>query len=320
MSLIRLGDAPLTIFSSASEAAARVSRLTWFMIVLAAVVYVLVIAYMLIATRRNRARDAAAVDLSDPGTKWIAIAGGALPALVLLAVFVVAETAMGSTHATRPAVTIHVVAHQWWWEMRYALPDLPDHFVTANELHIPVNREARVVLTTADVIHSFWVPRLQGKIDIIPGDTNDLRLVARTPGTYLGTCAEFCGPQHAHMRIVVVAEDSASFTRWLRAQIQPAPPPSDHDALVGQRLFVAGPCAMCHTVRGTGAMGQVAPDLTHVGSRLTLAAGTLPNTLGNLEAWIANAQAIKPGARMPPITGYSGEELRALAEYVSSLK
>jgi len=320
MSLIRLDKAPLTMFSSASDSAARITHLAWFLIVLAAIVYAIVIVFMLVAMRRNRARDPDGVDLSDPGTKWIAIGGGALPAIVLLAVFVVSETAMGSMHSERPAVTINVIAHQWWWEVKYALPELSDHFSTANEIHIPVGREVRLILMSADVIHSFWVPQLQGKLDIIPGDTNDLRLVARTPGTYLGTCAEFCGPQHTHMRMAVVAEDSAAFAQWLRHQIDPAKPPTDETGVVGERLFVGGPCAMCHTVRGTPAQGGVAPDLTHVGSRLTIAAGTLPNTLGNLEAWIANAQALKPGAQMPPITGYSGEQLRALAEYVSSLK
>jgi cytochrome c oxidase subunit 2 len=178
----------------------------------------------------------------------------------------------------------------------------------------------RLVLATKDVIHSFWVPELQGKIDLIPGSTNKLSLVAKRAGTYHGICAEFCGMEHAKMGLVVVAEDSTTFRQWARAQLAEAAAPTDSLAVAGEQLFESGPCAMCHTVRGTRAGGAVAPDLTHVGSRTTIAAGSLPNTLGNLEAWIANAQSIKPGARMPTITTFSGRDLRAVATYVAGLK
>jgi cytochrome c oxidase subunit 2 len=313
--------APMEIFSSASEPAARVTRLTWFMVILAAAVYVLVIAAMAIAVRRRR--DAArltTIELSDPGVKSIVIAGMVIPSLILSAVFVVAETAMGKYPDPRSALTVNVIAHQWWWEVEYAVPRLSQRFRTANEIHIPVGQPVRLLLTTADVIHSFWVPQLQGKIDIIPGDTNDLRLMARRPGVYRGQCAEFCGMQHGNMAMVVIAEDSASYARWLAGQIADPPPPADTLAATGQRLFADGACAMCHTVRGTPARATVGPDLTHVGSRLTLGAGTIPNPLGNLQGWIANAQAFKPGAKMPRLAELDGPQLRAIAAYVAGLR
>ena len=309
-----------SIFSTVTASAERITRLTWFMIILAAVVYVAVIAIMLVAMRRNRTAPRDAVNLSDPGPRWVVIGGLIMPAIVLGAVLVFSLWAMGRERVERPALTIDVTGHQWWWEATYRFADLPDQFRTANELHIPVGVPVRIALTTGDVIHSFWVPQLQGKIDLIPGDTNEVRLVVRQPGTYRGICAEFCGDEHAKMGIAVFAEDSATFRRWARQQLADAVIPNDSLTMEGRHLFESGPCTLCHTVRGTSAAAGVAPDLTHVGSRTTIGAGALPNTLGNLEAWIANAQAIKPGVRMPPITTFSGRELRALATYVASLK
>jgi cytochrome c oxidase subunit 2 len=260
------------------------------------------------------------VDLSKAGVRPVVIGGFLLPALVLTAVFGVAETALGRLDHGPPALTINVTGRQWWWQLEYALPTLGDRFRTANEIHIPVNQPVRLLLTSADVIHSFWVPRLQGKIDAIPGDTNDLRLLATVPGTYIGQCAEFCGAQHARMGITVVVDDSATFAQWLGNQLADGRAPTDSLTADGQRFFVTGPCAMCHAVRGTEAKAQVAPDLTHVGSRLTIAAGTLPTTVGNLEAWITNAKMIKPGTQMPVLAEFSGPQLRAVATYVASLR
>jgi cytochrome c oxidase subunit 2 len=310
----------MSIFSNATEAVARVTRLTWFMIVLAALVYAAVIAIMIVAVRRNRRRDVGRIDLSDPGNRWVVLGGLIMPAIVLSAVLVVALGAMGRERNLRPSLTVHVTGHQWWWETRYEFPDLPDRFVTANEIHVPVGVPVQLMVTTKDVIHSFWVPQLQGKIDLIPGDTNQLRLVVERPGTYRGICAEFCGMEHAKMGIVVVAEDSSTFKQWARQQIADAAAPTDSLATEGKQLFESGPCALCHTVRGTSANATIGPDLTHVASRSTIAAGTLQNTLGNLEAWIANAQSIKPGAQMPTLTVFSGRQLRAVATYVSGLK
>lgn len=310
----------MSIFSDATDAAARVARLTWFMVILATVVYAAVMLIMLIASRRNRSRDASLVDLSDPGSRWVVVGGLVMPALVLTAVLVVALRAMGSDHHARPAVTIHVTGHQWWWDIRYDFPTLTDRFRTANEIHVPVGVPVRLVLTSNDVIHSFWVPELQGKMDLNPGDTTEVHLVAKRAGTYRGTCAEFCGMEHAKMGVLVIAEDSTTFKRWARDQLADARTPTDSLALEGGQLFETGACSLCHAVGGTPAKATVAPDLTHVGSRSTIAAGSLPNTLGNLEGWIANAQSIKPGARMPTLTMYSGRQLRAIATYVASLK
>ncbi|HEY9226680.1 MAG TPA: cytochrome c oxidase subunit II [Gemmatimonadaceae bacterium] len=318
--LVASCSTPMQTISSATEAAERVTRLTWFMVVLSVVVYAIVIAAMVMAIRRNRQRSTTEVDLSRPGVRPIIIGGVVLPALVLTAVFTVAETALGRTSDKRPAFTINVTGRQWWWDLEYALPTLSDRFRTANEIHIPVNTPVHVRVTSNDVIHSFWVPRLQGKIDVIPGDTNELRLLARIPGTYRGQCAEFCGAQHARMGITVVVDDSATFARWLGDQIAEARPPTDSLHALGQQLFVTGACAMCHAVRGTEARAQVAPDLTHVGSRLTIAAGTLPNNQGSLEAWITNAQAVKPGTKMPTLSDLPEQQLRAIAAYVASLR
>jgi cytochrome c oxidase subunit 2 len=309
-----------SIFSDVTASAERITRLTWFMIILAAVVYAVVIALMVVAMRRNRTAPRDAVNLSDPGSRWVVIGGLIMPAIVLGTVLVFSLWAMGRERVERPALTIDVTGHQWWWEATYRFADLPDQFRTANELHIPVGVPVRIALTTNDVIHSFWVPQLQGKIDLIPGDTNEIRLVVRRPGTYRGICAEFCGDEHAKMGIVVFAEDSATFRQWARQQLADATIPNDSLTAEGRQLFESGPCSLCHTARGTSAAAQVAPDLTHVGSRTTIGAGALPNTLGNLEAWIANAQVIKPGVLMPPITTFSGQQLRAVATYVASLK
>jgi len=311
---------PLEIFSDASDDAHRITRLAWFMIVAGAIVFVGVMVTMLLALRRNGERPPEEVRLDDPGSRWIVVGGAIIPAVVLTAVLVVSLTAMGRSTTSRPRLTIDVVGRQWWWEVRYAFAERSENLVTANELHIPVGQPVRVRVTSADVIHSFWVPQLQGKIDVIPGDTNEIVLRARREGTYGGTCAEYCGTQHARMGFVVVVDDSATFAQWAGRQLAEGVVPSDPETIEGRQLFETGPCALCHTVRGTLARGTVAPDLTHFGSRQTIGAGTLGNSLGNLEAWIANAQSIKPGTRMPTLTMSSGRELRALAAYVASLK
>lgn len=323
LSFLALADAcdtPLSVFSTASDAAERVSKLAWFMIILAAIIFVGVMTTAAVAAFRNRTSDATSVDLSDPGAGWIIWGGAVIPGIVLAAIFVMSLSAMGRFPESHPVVTIRVTGHQWWWQLEYEVPELRQQFRTANEIHVPVGRPVRLILTSADVIHSFWVPQLQGKLDVIPGDTNDLRLIARRPGRYLGACAEYCGTQHAHMGLTVVAEDTTSFGQWAAHQLADGTAPHDSIAAEGQRLFVAGPCSSCHTVRGTPALAQIGPDLTHVGTRLTLAAGTLPNTLGNLEGWIANAPALKPGTKMPAISAYDGAQLHAVAVYISSLK
>jgi cytochrome c oxidase subunit 2 len=301
--------------------AAKISHLTWFLIILATTIYIAVMALLVWAVTRNRNRDPGVVDLSDRPHHFVIWGGAVIPAIVLTVVFVAAMRVTGffPPPAPRDALSVQVTGYQWWWKIQYHDADLSKWFVTANELHIPVGRPVRVTLVSGDVIHSFWVPRLQGKLDLIPGDTNEIRLIADSAGDYRGQCAEYCGMQHAHMAFHVIAEDSAEFDRWVAAQQAAATPPTDSLTKLGQQLFVSGPCSACHTIRGTPALGQVAPDLTHVGSRRTIAAGTLPNTLGDMEAWITNAQSLKPGTRMPSLAQYNGTELRALATYLESL-
>src|SRR5579884_562292 len=320
------GCVPQSTLWPSGAGADKIATLSWFLIITAGILYVIVLAVTFAAMLRNRrARDGErdTIDMTPGDTKFVAIGGAILPGLVLALVFVVGMSITGAFPAARPPraqLTIHVTAHQWWWQADYDYPALQQRFSTANEIHIPVGVPVQLILTSSDVIHSFWVPRLQGKLDVIPGDTNDIRLLAKSPGLYRGQCAEFCGLQHAHMGLIVVADPAADFKTWATQQLAPSRPPRDSLALLGQRMFVGGPCALCHTVRGTPALGTVGPDLTHVGSRHTIAAGVMPNTLGSLEGWIANAQAIKPGALMPPNTQFTGLELRALATYVSNLK
>jgi cytochrome c oxidase subunit 2 len=210
---------------------------------------------------------------------------------------------------------IHVTGVQWWWRVFY--PE--EQVTTANEIHIPTNRPVELLLDTNDVIHSFWVPRLHGKVDMIPGKTNTLVLQADTPGEYVGECAEFCGTQHARMHLRVIAQSPEEFDAWLQAQSQPAPSPPEGILREGQQIFLGSACVYCHAIRGTNASGVIGPDLTHLASRRTLAAGTVPNTRGYLMGWIADPHGIKPGNRMPP-TYLDADDLDALVTYLESLE
>lgn len=311
---------PLSIFSHASDAAARISVLAWFMIILATIIFVGVVVTTILAVRRNRPVDPTEFDLRPTSNRFVIWGGAVMPGAVLVAVFVVALGAMRTFSPAPATVTIRVIGHQWWWQAEYLDANGRLAFKTANEVHIPVGQPVRILLTSNDVIHAFWVPQLQGKLDVVPGDTNDLRLLAKYTGTYGGACAEYCGQQHAHMAFIVVADSDAAYRGWVARQTGDAASPSDSATLAGRDLFVHTDCANCHTVRGLSARADSAPDLTHVGSRFTIAAGTRPRSLGNLEGWIANPQALKPGAKMPTLREYTGPELRALATYLESLK
>jgi cytochrome c oxidase subunit 2 len=248
-------------------------------------------------------------------TRLVVGLGIVVPMIVLTALFVWSDfvvqrvteaPARGST-----AMTIDVIGHQWWWEVRY--PGTPA--VTANEIHIPIRTRVEVVATTADVIHSFWVPELNRKVDMIPGLRNRVLLEADRPGTYRGQCAEFCGLQHAHMTVAVIAEPRAAFAAWLKRQERSAA----GQGMPGARVFQDNSCASCHRIRGTPANGDNGPDLTHVASRSTLAAGTIANTPANLAAWIRDPQHVKPGNRMPDLHLDARDEA-ALVRYLESLR
>lgn len=313
------GDS-LSAFSHASDAAARITGLTWLMVTLAAAIVVSVVAIIGRAIVRNRHLDERAVDLSARGSGWIVWGGAVMPGLVVTAVFIASLNPMRRFSSPRPAVIVAVTGYQWWWQVDYTTAAGALAFRTANEIHIPVGKPVLIRLTSADVIHSFWVPQLQGKLDLIPGDTNELYLEARHPGVYTGACAEFCGLQHAHMLLRVAAEPEEVFAAWMAHQAEPGALPGDSLTAEGRRLFAQTACAECHTVRGTTSRADSAPDLSHVGGRATIAAGTLPNSLGHVEGWIANPQALKPGARMPTLRAFTGPQLRALAAYMMSLK
>jgi cytochrome c oxidase subunit 2 len=258
------------------------------------------------------------------GKAWIVIGGLAVPALVFLVVLVLGLSTMHAAplegHDHHGPADVIVAGRQWWWELRYpgAAPD--QEVISANELHIATGRPFVLELTSRDVIHSFWVPELHGKMDAVPGRKTRLVLEARRPGTYVGQCSEFCGEQHAKMRIVVVAHEPDDYERWLAAQRQPAAMPATPLAVRGQELFVSRACGLCHTIRGTRALGSVGPDLTHVGSRLSLAGNSLPNKHAYVAAWSVAAQSLKPENQMPNLGQLTGEELDALAAYLGGLK
>jgi cytochrome c oxidase subunit 2 len=217
-------------------------------------------------------------------------------------------------------IHIEVTGEQWWWQVRYRSPNPTEDFETANEIHIPVGRPIRVNLVSRDVIHSFWIPQLHPKMDLIPGGVNSVVLQAEAPGEYRGECAEFCGRQHANMAFVVLAETEEQFEEWTATQRQSVSPPADSLTAEGQRQFLQHGCASCHAIRGAPAAGSIAPDLTHLASRPSLGAGVLSNTRGNLEAWILNAPAIKPGTQMPRMSDFDGPGISALIAYLETLK
>lgn len=253
------------------------------------------------------------------GEKAIWIGGLAFPVVVLTALLIWGlwlTSHLSAQRVTGAEMRVRVTGEMWWWRVHYLDADGRETFRDANELHIPAGQPVLLDLEAADVIHSFWVPRLAGKMDMIPGRTNRLLIQADQPGVYHGQCAEYCGGPHALMGFVVVAHSPEDFASW-KAGRRPAPPPQGSAAL-GADLFMSSGCAACHTIRGTEATGLAGPDLTHVGSRESLGAGILPNNNGTLAGWIADSQAIKPGNRMPAYHQFTGEELRALADYMAS--
>jgi cytochrome c oxidase subunit 2 len=249
---------------------------------------------------------------------WTGAVTGGLMALAIASFFTDRSLAFPNSD-NKPVVSIELTANQWWWDAKYHFQDPSKNFRTANELHIPLGAATMIYLKSSDVIHSFWVPNLAGKQDLIPGHVNDIVLVPNKAGHYRGQCAEYCGLQHAHMALDIIVDAPADYQRWMAQQAQPAPAPADPQAIAGYNYFMGKQCSACHTVAGTPAGGQVAPDLTHVASRATIAAGTLPNNVGSLHAWIADPQGVKPGNNMPYI-GLNADELHAVVAYLETLK
>jgi len=305
-------------------AAEELARLIWFFTLLSVAVWLLVMIVLSIAILRRRRQHADPLAVDARGDRIarrvvsvaVGVTGVVLVGLTLLSFFANRTLAGIGTQA---AVTIRVTGHQWWWEVRYE-DERPARVVTsANEIHVPAGEPVELVLSSTDVIHSLWVPNLAGKLDLIPGRENVLRFVAAEPGTYRGQCAEFCGAQHAHMALVVVAEPRPAFEAWLDRELRPAHPPAPGEPMAGHDVFLGRGCMMCHRIRGTLAGGTTGPDLTHLASRSTLGAGTLEMSRGNLAAWIADPHGIKPGVHMP-VMGLGGDELNQVVAYLERLE
>jgi cytochrome c oxidase subunit 2 len=282
-----------------------IATLWWVMFVGAAIVFAVVTALVLVAALRRRGERAS----ERAGRRLVLWAGAIVPLIVLVALFALVLHTIPSTSAAQAKngkLTIRIVGHQWFWEVRY----LGSGVVTANEIHIPVGVPVRVEVRTADVIHSFWVPALNRKIDMIPGKENEILLQADSAGIYRGQCAEFCGLEHGLMAFFVVAEPRARFEAWLAREGR---------SVDGSDAFMSAGCGNCHAIRGTDATATFGPDLTHVASRSTLAAGTLANTPANLRRWIRNPQHIKPGNKMPTL-GLDNAQVDELASYLETLK
>jgi cytochrome c oxidase subunit 2 len=303
----------------ASAPAQLMHELALVMTVAAAAIFILVLALTLYGLLTPPRRVAAG--------RWVIGGGIVFPSVVLAALLVYSLQVVNRLSAEdpicRPAertAEIEVIGKMWWWEVRYNDLGTGTQTVLANELHLPVGRAVDIALRSDNVIHSFWVPPLAGKVDMIPGRTNRLKLEAAAPGVYRGQCAEYCGVQHAWMAFYVVAKPEEDYRQWLAQQATPAKEPKDTFLRRGREAFLREGCGACHTVRGTEAKGVLGPDLTHIGSRQSLAAGMLDNHVGTLAGWIADSQGIKPGNLMPSMNVFSGDELRAVAAYLDSLE
>jgi cytochrome c oxidase subunit 2 len=303
--------------------ARNVRSLIWLFVIVAAIVWVLVMLALAGALwhRRPAANDPPAPQ--PGGERRAGIAVGAATVATVLTIFGLTLasylTTRGLNAAPREKLTIRVRGYQWWWEVAYLDSAPGRNLTTANEIHVPVGRPVSIELAAADVIHSFWVPNLAGKQDLIPGRDNRITFTAMAPGIYRGQCAEFCGLQHAHMSLFVIAEPADQFEAWRDEQLGHAADPVTDEQKAGRQIVIGKACGACHTVRGTSAAGVVGPDLTHIASRSYIASGLLPTTRGSIAAWVADPQTIKPGNNMP-LVPLTGDELRAVSAYLASLK
>jgi cytochrome c oxidase subunit 2 len=307
-----------------SATADHLAGLFWLFVVVCTIVWLSVIAALafILLRRRSSYTDWPEADAPEQLRRKTLIVGaltaitaGILTLFTFISFYATREITWSKNHV----LTVKVTGQQWWWQFAYQDRDPSQMITTANELHIPVGRPVTLDLEASDVIHSFWVPDLIGKQDLIPGRKNTLTIVAGKPGVYRGQCAEFCGLQHAHMALLVFAQPLAVFEAWRKHQLEPAVKPGAPLRLKGMNLFMHGTCATCHAIAGTDADGQTAPDLTHFGERATIAAGTLANTGENLSRWLADPQALKPGTNMPKVP-LSASDRTALVAFLEGLK
>ena len=303
-----------SVLHPAGPDAAIIGQFAWVMFGAGALIFIAVMALLALGLRGG--------PRPVRPMRWIAGAGVAFPVVVLSALLAWStwRSAQLTPQSSQQSLAVSVTAKMWWWEVRYHDKASGREVITANEIHIPAGRPVYLGLTTSDVIHSLWAPALGGKKDMVPGRVTGLTLHADKPGVYRGQCTEYCGEQHARMALHVVAETPQEFDAWLARQLRPAAPPKDAMLERGRQVFIDQRCSACHPIRGVAGESRLGPDLTHVGSRLHIAAGTLRNHRGTLAGWIADPQAIKPGARMPAAADIDGESLRALAAYLEHLK
>jgi cytochrome c oxidase subunit 2 len=314
-----------SIVAPASREAAELYGLLWLMLVVCGFMLALVLLFLGLSLRRRHRPIAPGETAVEPPDRVLTRSLGIWAGLIVvgLSILITGSFLADRSLAERredEALTIRVTGHQWWWRVEYPAPSGAGVVETANELRLPVGRTARIELGAGDVIHSFWVPNLAGKTDAIPGRANTLTLTPTRTGWFRGACGEYCGTQHAHMAIDVNVLPPAEFDAWLARQAEDAGEPGgDGVPARGRNLFATGPCAACHVVRGTQASGRAGPDLTHIASRRSLAAGTVPMSRGGLQGWITNPQALKPGTLMPTVP-MAPADADAIAAYLSSLR
>jgi cytochrome c oxidase subunit 2 len=322
-SLAGCDSVPMNYLRTSGPAADPIASLGWGLIIVSSLVVIIVTILVWLASARARlpAGSMAEIGISrrSGGLRWVYVGTGVSTVVLFgIVVWTLLTLAAVAGAPRAPALTIEIRAHQWWWEVRYMEGPSDRTFVTANELHVPVGAAVQLRLIGDDVIHSFWIPALAGKTDVIPGQTNLAWFQADAAGVYRGQCTEYCGVQHAHMAEFVYADSPADFARWWAGQLGEAASPDGPVAQRGESVFLAH-CAACHTVRGAAAGGIVGPDLTHLMSRKTLGAGALPNEPAALERWVADAQSVKPGCRMPTLE-LPRPELEAVTAYLQTLR
>ena len=309
----------------AGPQAGNIEWLYWVIFWILLVVFVLTIAGFARAAARTRTSATEMLPIvkdpeGDRRAHWAVGSAVAVTVLTLFAILVMSvitgKKVEGLT--SQNPITIQVTGHQWWWEVIYPNAQADQTVTTANEIHVPVGKPIVLLTNSADVIHSFWAPSINGKRDLLPGYSSAFWIQIDQPGVYHGQCAEFCGLQHAHMGFSIVAESASAFAQWQERQLKPAPDPADPEPRRGRQVFLTHACLMCHTIRGTGAGSRFGPDLTHLASRSMIAAETLPNTRGALAGWIVDPQRIKPGNQMTP-NPLEPDDLEALVSYLGTL-
>lgn len=305
----------LATLGTASPTARETTDLFNFVFWFAVAVFVITEGILVYSVFRFRRKNANEIPTQVHGSNPLEIGWTLAPAIIVIVLFIFTVRTMNSISNVPPGnLTVKVTGHQWWWEFEYEELGI----ISANELHIPVGQTVNVKLTTADVIHSFWFPRLAGKTDLVPGRTNTMVLRAEQADKFYGQCAEFCGTNHANMRLVAYAQNQTDFDAWVK-QMKTSPAEVTGDAAKGKAVFEAGACVGCHTIEGTKGAGKVGPNLTHFASRGTLAAGVLENKPENVAKWLKNPQAIKPEAIMPNL-GLKDDDITLLVAYLESLK